>query len=309
VSALVQATPYPVALGVGIHFDVEYDTYAGQAALRHSELAEMKRSPAHAQAIRVRLHRSTKATDKGSATHCMVLEQSRFAERFAIKPVDFKTGRSISLATKAGKDWAAVIPDHVTILSQEDAADVMGMAAALYAHPLANALLYGPGGRNEVSVLWDEDGIRCSRRPDRYAPVEDFPARDGLFTGTAIAELKTCDDARDWAFSRAALRYDYYGAADWTMRGIEAAIQQTVPGYEPGSARRRYFIVAVESSAPYGVQIHEPTDEELAEAREENNLLLDAYRECIRTGVWPSYPLAVNALRRPGYAQRHNEED
>jgi hypothetical protein len=297
VSALAQVV---TTLGPGVHRDLSYDAYAAIPALRHSVLHEMKRSPAHAVAKQLEHSKGTKPMVLGSALHCAVLEAHLFPSKFAVRPMDHKTGQPLKLTTKAGKEWAESIPAGVEILDGDMPEKVNGMVGALRAHALASLLLFGDGpGSNEVSVVWDEDGLLCMRRLDRMARVK-IPSGWSTWTGTAIVELKTTVDARPWAFASQAERLGYFGAAEWSLRGADAVA---------GKAPRRYFFVAVETALPFAVQVHEPTVGDLAAAREENDILLAKYRECASTNHWPSYPEGISVLRRPGWAQGQSEEE
>lgn len=291
-AALAPTREAPVA---GVH-RMPYERYANVDAVRHSVLAEVARSPAHARAAELGLNDTdSKATVLGEATHTMVLEPALFSQRFAVRPVDYQTGEPLNLTLKAGKEWKASLPPGVKVLDKGDPERACGMAAALGTHPIASALLFGTAGLNEAVLVWEEDGLFCKRRLDRFAPVV-LPD----WRGTALVELKTTLDARPWKFSSDAERFGYFGAGAWSLRGAEALGGR--------GAARRYFIVAVESQPPHAVQVYEPNADDIAACQDENDRLLAIYRECKAKDEWPAYPVLINELRRPRYA-RHSEEE
>jgi hypothetical protein len=311
----------------GVHHGVAYETYAKWPALRHSTLEEIRRSPAHARAKMLGYEHDTPATKLGSATHCAVLEPAEFPKRYAIRPTgpDGKPLSTSKLEKNGGcKEWKDALPPWVDVLDADEGPHVVGMVAALKSHPIASALLFGAEGHNECVLVWEEppDGLLCMRRLDRMVRGVTLPngvpceghldtrqtpdgawCRRCTWTGSALVELKTCVDARAWAFSSAAEKFGYFGAAWWSLHG--AALCSARFG---SNVERRYLIVAVESAPPYAVQIHEPTQDDVDSMEKETRELMRRYRECLRTNEWPAYPVGIWPLQRPAYARRAQEE-
>lgn len=80
---------------------------------------------------------------------------------------------------------------------------------ALLAHPVANQLLFGAEGANELSIVWDEHPeagkLRCKARLDRLTVFEQW---------ATIVDLKKLEDASPkWiGFRIGDYRYDLQAA-------------------------------------------------------------------------------------------------
>jgi hypothetical protein len=157
------------------------------------------------------------------------------------------------------------------------------MVAAVRASNTAAELLYGAGA-NEVSALWDLGGTLCKGRMDRITRWVGYHW---------VVDLKITKDARELAFGRQVVNFDYHGAAAWYLDGLNAL--------SPGE--RRFAWVVVESEEPHGVKVYEPSDDALDQGRRQNAAALAIYRECLQTGEWPGYMDGVHPLELPRWAR------
>ena len=141
-----------------------------------SALDKLARSPAH---MRAPSGDETKAMRIGKALHALALE--------GIAPLvrpEFSGKGSVA----ARAEWDAA-HEGQTILSEDEAAQVHGMAAHIALHPVAGPALRRADGIAEASILWtcEQTGAECKSRLDWLLP--------GI-----VLDIKTSADARPDAF-------------------------------------------------------------------------------------------------------------
>ena len=209
--------------------------------------------------------------DIGHAAHRAVLGAG---PGWAVYPPSV-LGKNGAASTTAAKDWAAEARAHdITPIKAADEEAILDMASAV------NEALVGAGvhlqpGRSELTGLAEIDGVWCRALFDN-APTD----------GDILWDLKTTTDASPDAVRAAIARHSYHlQAAHYTD------IWRAITGED-----RRFRFVFVEKKAPFGVTIAELHEETLAHARRQIARARLEWRECLQTGVWPSYPLAVVTL-------------
>ena len=185
----------------------------------------------------------------GDALHALLLEPERFDESY--------------LALDAGASPPAGLDDQGaaarTWLSIDESLALKAMRRAVLTYARAPLGEWFARGEKELSIYWTDDhGGRWKGRPD-------------CFTEDVILELKTASDVRPARFAKSRRRYGYDLQAALYIEGIAR-----LTGRRP-----RFLYVAVESSRPHTVWLHEPTEAELENAR---NTLDDA-RKRFRAGL------------------------
>jgi len=274
------------ALKPGIHKGLDFETYAAIDAVNHSILHGFTRTPAH---VRYELDHGgrppTPALDLGFLTHIAVLEPERYDAQFVVPP-------KVDRRTKAGKaTWAqfeAANPGRQAI----DAGDhekAQAMRRALLAHPTAGEFLSGPGV-NEVSLAWEDGGIRQKARVDRIGYVGDSPV---------VGDIKTARSAARRDFERALYTYGYGTQAVHYLAGLEKLVP--IPA---GAPSRRFLFLVVESEPPHPVAVYEVDDATLAQAAQERERFLRKWKECNESGVWSGYPAGAELASYPAWAFR-----
>jgi exodeoxyribonuclease VIII len=214
----------------------------------------------------------------GRALHVAVLEPDVFRTMYAVAP-------DVDRRTKEGKkiyaDWVEEHAD-AELLSDSDMEQIQSMVAAVQAHPFAAKLF--SAGDSEVSIRWDdpEYGCPCKARLDHWA-------------GGMVADLKTCQDARDEAFAKSFYRYGYYMQAPFYLDALTLAT---------GKQCGPFLFVAIEKEPPHGIQVHEVPKDELDYGRQEYKRLLAIYAECVRNDSWPGYEPEINQLCLPSWAMK-----
>jgi hypothetical protein len=264
----------------GVYENVPFETYLAWDAVSQSQLKDLLRSPAHLQVALAAPDEDTDALRIGRAAHCAVLEAPLFGTRYARLPEGFD-GR-----TKAGKELRESIDaDGRTALKAAEYDAALAIAATVGAHPSASAVLYGEGGRNELSLVWvdEETGLICKARHDRHSP---------LIAGGAIADLKTTQDASAREFERSIFTFGYHRQGAFYLRGAKAHELEA----------EHFVIVAVEKEAPFAASVYRLTEGAIAAGDAELSALLARYDHCRRSGQWPAYPTDVRDIGIPDWA-------
>ena len=258
---------------VGITEGVEFDDYQSVDAVTGGFLFTMlEQSPAHAVAEKAEPGISPATATFGSAFHTSILEPDELEKRYVPKP------EGMSFATTAGKLWR--VQQTKEIIPEADWDAVRGMRDAVYAHPLAGAIMRRPALK-EVSVVWQEQtpyGTSIGSLPIWCKGRPDFIAED------VLVDLKSTLDARPHAFNRQCDSLGYWLKMAHYQNGIEAA----------GHNRpREIFLIAAEKTKPHAVNVFIIPTETLNAARCYRDAALYKYRECRDSGVWPAYDESV----------------
>lgn len=257
--------------------------YDGIDAINFSRLKHLARSPAHFRYACDHPAEPSEAMLLGTLVHCAVLEPSQFDRRYIVAPkVDRRT-----LSGKAA--WAEFqeLAAGKTVVSADHVATALSIAGALERSETARLLLHGRG-LNEVGVTWadQQSGLRCKALIDRIT----------TYAGeTVVIDLKTTQDAGEWAFGQAAARYHYDAQAAWYLAGLHAHVPM----------RRRFVFIAVETEPPYCHAVLEIDPVDAAAAFLRCRHWLDTYAGCLIAGNWPGYGEGIHTLNIPKW---RNEE-
>lgn len=259
----------------------EYDALPDR--VNFSTLKLMDQSPA-AYLYALLNHRAggdSDAMQQGRAVHTRVYE-----------PELFKSTCVVYEDRRAGKDWEAFEKkQHAEgheVLTIATHANVVAIADAVRSSAMAAPFL--TGGKREQTMLWN------LRRP-KLGAVEGYEmamkGRPDFVRADSIVDLKTTRSAKPRDFGRSAHELLYYVQAALYVDGL--AIATNTP-------RRPYWIIAVETKAPYVVQVYHVTDMQLALGRAKYWEMLDRLCVCRETGHWPGYATAPMDLETPAWA-------
>lgn len=256
--------------------------YHAHPAVSKSHLDLIARSPLHYWARYLDPDRITPEPSAqmrlGTALHTHVLELSRWDEEIAVAP-------AINRLTKAGKEeWAAFVADAAgrTVISADDAAQVMAMGRAVMRHPAA-AMLLGLPGKAETTHMWTDaaTGLECKCRPDWL--TDD---------GSIVVDLKTTKEASLRGFKQSVANYRYYVQAAWYLHGLE---QST------GKRPDQFIFICVESSAPYACAVYAADAEMIERGHEQAMRDLAKLAVCKAADHWPSYSDQIETLSLPAW--------
>ncbi len=267
----------------GFYPDVLFDEYCRLDAMNASTLVAGKKTMAHMRYRMLTPLEDTDALRLGRLTHLLVFEKEKFADQYILAP-------ECDRRTKAGKaTWAEF--EVVALSSGREPVksahfdQAKQIADAVHDDPLARSIVTCRG-HSEATLVWEDPdtGVLCKSRLDHLGDFNNY---------SVVSDLKTTDNAEEWAFKNAIQKYSYHIRAAFYMDGLKA-----VSGTE-----RRWFWVVVEKTPPYCCAAYEPESELLDMGRSIYKDLLRRYKECKATDTWPGYSDDIEPIGAPGYAR------
>jgi len=248
--------------------------YRKAPGVSKSDLDLISRSPAH---FRYGVREETDAMRIGTLVHQAVFDQSSLS--YSVKP------EGMSFATKDGKAWRA---DHegTMIITQKESDMLVGIVESIKRHPKGGKLI-AEGLAEQSLFAMDSNGTLRKGRTDF------LPAKTPV-----ILDLKTCEDARPGKFSRSILDYRYHVQAAYYLDLCKLI----------GEDRRAFILIAAEKTPPYAVMVYQVQDEDVEFGRMCYQRDLQVYRNCMESGIWPSYSEEIELIGIPEYAKQELEE-
>ena len=236
------------------------DTYAEIKAINWSSLKYLRTSP---KMYRYRLTNPEPPKPHfviGNAIHCLVLEPSEFATRYAVCDV-------VRNAKHAKyKEWMEAHP-HAEALKPAEMAMVREAAGAIMEDPHAGKWIRNT--RHEESIAWTDpvSGLQCKGRLDGITPDR-------------VLDLKTIG----WSISdekpdRETGKLLYHGQLAMYHDGAVAA------GKIPKDAEPPVIVFA-EKEPPFDVGVLHMSDEDLAAGRYVYRDLIARLQVCLETDRW-----------------------
>jgi len=200
---------------------------------------------------------STPAMKFGSALHMNVLQPEEFNNNYAVAP-------KFDKRTKQGKiDYAEFVKANIfkTVVSEQDYELIEQMTDKLMRDPDAKAML--TKGIKEHIIAWENEeyGVKCRGMLDVYKKDLDI-----------IVDLKTTQDSSYYGFASSVKRYKYYKQAAFYMDAVGA---------------QEFYIVAIEKSPPFNINIIQLGDDLLDKGRELYSRDLEVYKYCLDNDYWP----------------------
>ena len=269
-------------------------------AVRNSGLGTIvQKSPAHYLHELRQPETTTAATSFGSYLHALVLTPDIVEAEYFVLDERLRPHPSKNYQDKANMLWKtanvnAAKQSGKALVSLEDHQRAVACKDAIRKTALANEVMNGVGVHERL-VQWAdlETGVLCKARIDKTRNAE------------RIVDLKSTTDASKRAFMRSIINYGYHRQAAF---------------YLDGSIAKTFTIVAVESSAPYGVAVYDLSEEFIELGRIAYRFALKQIKTCrdkygsefdLAT-VWPSYehyyPIS-EVLSPPQWAVAHDFGD
>ncbi len=258
----------------GVIFDLPEDVYRKSPGIAQSSLKLMDRSPAHYYSyVNGAKKQSTPAQIFGTLLHSAALEPETLLNKYVVKP------DGISFTSKEGKSWRD--SQTQTIISKEDCDAFNGCAESINNHPIANSFIQF--GKKEVSVFKDskDSNLLLKGRLDILMMDAD--------NNTAIADVKTCENASEEAFSKDLYNWNYHMQAAYYLDLIGAT---------------SFFFIAVEKTAPYAVNVFQLDPDSIDAGRAKYKHLLKKLEECHINNLWPSYGQEIKTIGIPLWAAK-----
>ena len=217
----------------GLHKNISNEEYHASSPYSSSQFKKALKSIA---SMNVQTF-TTKAMERGTAAHTLILEGEKFDSEYAVSPTFDKR-------TKIGKaDFAAFSELHKgkTIINQDEERVLLSMLDSVNSHKFACELI--DSGEPEISVFFEDHSVECKVRPDVLA--DEY-----------IVDLKTTQSADPEDFARSAVNFGYHLSAAMYMRGVELAT---------GTRRQDFFFVVVENQEPFLTEVYRLPSEAISQ--------------------------------------------
>lgn len=299
--------PEAAALSItrpGLYQDIDIVAYHGGPGISKSGLDSLNANPAIYYARHLDPNRPPPKDRagqlEGSLAHCAILEPAEFGRRYATLPKDAPrrpteaqwNAKAPSDESKAAMAWWTEWKEKTggaIVISNEQYETAQRQADSVRKLPeIAEAL---GDGKAEVSAYWNdpETGVLCRCRPDWvYQPNE---------SGVILLDVKTCGDASPEDFARQIARKRYH---------VQDAFYSDGYGIASGLEVMGFVFVAVESEYPYAATALMLDADGRDIGRRAYRRNLDAYANCLRSGVWPGYSEQIEIINLPFWATKEN---
>lgn len=266
----------------GVHF-IDRAEYDRLPRVNWSTLKWLDFSPAHYQQALLEPYSDTDPKKLGRACHLAVFEP----ERFKSSCVVWEGG------SRRGKEWDAFVDRHPDdeILTPHQYETALAVGRAVRSS--AQAIPYISGGQSEVTVLWEH--TEPARLDEKFAGFK-MPCKsrlDFISEADALVDLKTVNrigGAGPETFPWTCKNMKYKTQAAFYRRAYQHATGKLLP----------YFIVAVETMAPFVVQTYRVKESDLADGEKHYRQLLEVLHGCNQRRHYPPYATEVLPLELPG---------
>lgn len=274
--------------------DLEAEQYHRHPAVSKHGLDDFRKAPALYQYNRQNPPKPTPALLFGSLYHTAILEPELLQQLYAIVPKDApkrptriqREAKKPSLETLEAIHWWDQFEARTEGKTIVDVADIMRC------QEMRHAMMQNLACRNaleqhriytEASLFWEDShtGVKCRARPD-------IIRADGI-----IVDPKTCADASEEAFQRAAWNYGYYRQAAMYLDGWEA-----VSGEKP----KAFVFIAQESEAPFLCRAYVASPDLIEYGRTQIREDLERFAKCQKTNIWPGLGDTPAELNLPAWA-------
>jgi hypothetical protein len=260
---------YPFVGKIG---EADYDAIP---ALRSTALKEFIKSPAH---YRYSLSEEARAeNDKksyfivGRLIHAALLEPEKVKDQFAVCDVSSRNTKEYhkvrAIESERGRS--------VVLTSEFDMANKV--VAAAQANPTVMELISKCAP--EISAVAKLGDVLCKCRMD------GFIKEDGH-----VFDIKTTsEDATAFPYNVAKYGYDV-SASFYVDILLEAELDV-----------KRFSFIVIEKNPPYGIRIYDMTEEFIVYGRAKYEGALAKYKECLKSGIYPSYDMNPVLLFPPNW--------
>jgi hypothetical protein len=264
----------------GIYEDIPLAEYFAIDAIHSSTLKEAHKSAAHLKQYEDEEFEMSEALIIGSALHCAVLEQDRFAKEYVVAP-------KCDLRTTNGKNTMSEFiadNDGKTIIKAEQMYEVERMRDSILAHPAASEIINLPG-QNELTMLRRDEatGLLYVIRIDKYMLF-----RDKL----TIVDIKTTKNGSPSGFPREAANYGYDIQGGFYSDVASAVEEQNIEQVLFITIEKKSFITTVYNLEELDLRI----------GKQKYKSALELLIECRKTGKYPGYSDSILPLSLPVWA-------
>jgi PDDEXK-like domain of unknown function (DUF3799) len=264
----------------GLYDDIPDDAYHRSHALSSSGARKLlpPSCPARYKWDRDNGQAPKAAWDFGKAAHAHLLGVGAPVVR-----VDADNWRS----KKAQEAQQAAYDEGRTPVLEREWQQVIGMADAVRAHPIASALLEPDGGRPEVSAFWEDPQYDIWRR----IRLDWLPDTDG--GRLIVPDYKSCQSADPRSIAKSVASFGYHVQEAFYRDGLQALeVAEDVA----------FVFIFQEKTAPYLITVVQLDLEALRIGRVLTDRACQVFADCTATDTWPSYTDDIETVSLPGWA-------
>jgi hypothetical protein len=264
---------------LGIFYDMPREEYDAIPAVNQSLLNIFNECEEDAfakiQGEEIEAENDSEAFSFGRDFHTYVLEPAVYEAQFIVEPPfgdlrfkENKEAKALWLDNNQGK----------TSVSEKDLEKMRGMKNRIMQDELVAALI--SQCRCEVSFFWRDEitGLNCKGRVDGFSESLEV-----------MFDLKSCQSAKLGVFQNKIFQWYYHRQAGFYANGATTL----------GFAKPNYVVCAIEKKVPYKNITYEIPPEILELGKKEMRKLLDRFKVCVDTGIWPGYPKGIQAIGIP----------
>lgn len=231
---------------------------------------------------------STAEQDVGSVAHALLLEGNADLV-VVVDAKDWRTNAAKEARAEAhARGKIALLPHQMPVITAMVASATAYIESLRETEPAIWAAFQPGGGDSELVMRWDDGGVPCRARPDRWSTDRKV-----------MIDVKTCSSsAEPDAWGRMQLvRNGYYIGAAFYRRGVRKLF-----GHDAD-----YVYLVIEQEAPHLCSLVgiDPAGRDLGERKVRRGLA--AWSSGLATGRWPAYPNRVAYPEFPAYELAREE--
>lgn len=214
----------------------------------------------------------------GSAAHDYILRPSIFYKKWGILPHDYD-GR-----TTKGKELKAKLEGEFSgnIIKHDDHMLLSNLSKSLNQHPSITKLLNSITD-TELSLTWEEDGIKCKARLDAVVKIGEQ---------IILFDLKTSRSAAQRDFEGSCVSYGYLIQSAHYLRGAKAngIIDEN---------NNNFIHVVIEKEAPFCCAAYCLDDASLELGDKRRKEAIRKFALASGSGIWPGYSEQIETIAAP----------
>lgn len=207
----------------------------------------------------------------GSIAHCLALEKEKLEESFFLLDLEQMPMPDKDFRTKVNAVWKeeqSELAGKRLIIDTKQLNQAKQMVEALYNDSVAVKYLQD-GKEFESQLEWDCLGLK-------FLGIRDITSDE------FIADLKFVNNADPFAFRAYLFKEGVYRQGGMYLDG-------EMRGEFTGDPHKRVLFIAVESSEPFGVSVHELQPEVINFGISEYRMLAQQLKMCLDADYFPSY--------------------
>jgi exodeoxyribonuclease VIII len=256
------------------------EEYHANPAIGSSSIKELLVSPMHYKYAIDNPTEPTPAMRFGTAVHTAILEPETFQSRVVVEPKFEGTG------SRAKKEEWRLLNEGKQIVTSDQMADLLLILKSLKGHDLARKLLSGGHAEQSYFDICPDTGLARKARADFLKDEH------------TIIDVKTTASAKPEDFAKSIANFGYH---------ISAAYYLDVVGSVLNKKFDEFMIIAIESSAPYGISVHLLDEDAISAGRFLYKKALRTLKECKDKNIYPGYPEKILTTSLPPWAYPHEE--